>query len=241
MVVVYKYYEKLYIQLKTVVCYIYYIVKILNSLVQVILDAIAIGKHIDQVKQYQSYVLSEMTRVVLCKSIPAMLLIILCCNQLSLLFNRKVQRRLKFTMISIAIGIVVSEIVIFIIDANDILREPTQAKAQQMALVVFTFDTILVCTYLLLMVVLVLFLHYKQRKDQLLLECLDRVFTQTKYEMVVFSFYLVITSIQMAMKRNIEYQLYNYQVFVLTTTILSYLVGLLYGLVFVSPKRITIQ
>ena len=90
MVVVYKYYEKLYIQLKTVVCYIYYIVKILNSLVQVILDAIAIGKHIDQVKQYQSYVLSEMTRVVLCKSIPAMLLIILCCNQLSLLFNRKV-------------------------------------------------------------------------------------------------------------------------------------------------------
>lgn len=144
-------------------------------------------------------------------------------------------------MISIVIGIVVSEIVIFIIDANDILREPTQAKAQQMALVVFTFDTILVCTYLLLMVVLILFLHYKQRKDQLLLECLDRVFTQTKYEMVVFSFYLVITSIQMAMKRNVEYQLYNYQVFVLTTIILSYLVGLLYGLVFVSPKRITIQ
>lgn len=80
MVVVYKYYEKLYIQLKTVVCYIYYIVKIVNSLVQVILDAIAICKHIDLVKQYQSNVLSEMIRVVLCKSIPAMLLIILCCN-----------------------------------------------------------------------------------------------------------------------------------------------------------------
>lgn len=80
MVVVYKYYEKLYIQLKTVVCYIYYIVKIVNSLVQMILDSIAIGRHIDQVKQYQCYVLSEMTRVVLCKSIPAMLLIILCSN-----------------------------------------------------------------------------------------------------------------------------------------------------------------
>ena len=52
MVVVYKYYEKLYIQLKTVVCYIYYIVKIVNSLVQVVLDAIAIYKRIDQVKQY---------------------------------------------------------------------------------------------------------------------------------------------------------------------------------------------
>lgn len=110
-----------------------------------------------------------------------------------------------------------------------------------MAKVVFIFDTILVCTYLLLMVVLILFLQYKQRKDQLLLECLDRVFTQTKYEMIVFSFYLVITSIQMVTKRFVEYQLYNYQLFVLSTTILSYLVGLLYGLVFVSPKRITIQ
>ena len=141
------------------------------------MDAITIGKHIDSVKQYQSNVLSEMIRVVLCKSIPAMLLIILCCNQLSLLFNRRVQRRLKFTMTSIVIGLVITEIVIFIVDANDILREPTQAKAQQMAKVVFIFDTILVCTYLLLMVVLILFLQYKQRKDQLLLECLDRVFT----------------------------------------------------------------
>lgn len=105
---------------------------------------------------------------------------------------------------------------------------------------VFIFDTILVCTYLLLMVALIVFLHYKQRRDQLLLECLDRVFTQTKYEMVMFSFYLVITTVQMAMKRFVEYQLYNYQIFVLSTTILSYLVGLLYGLVFVSPKRITI-
>ena len=125
MVVVYKYYEKLYIQLKTVVCYIYYIVKIVNSLVQVVLDAIAIYKRIDQVKQYQSYVLSEMTRVVLCKSVPAMLVIILCCNQLSLLFNRKVQRRLKLIMISVVIGLVLTEVVIFIIDANEILRNPT--------------------------------------------------------------------------------------------------------------------
>ena len=64
-----------------------------------------------------------------------------------------------------------------------------------MVKVVFLFDTILVCTYILLMVVLILFLWYKQKKDQLLLECLDRVFTQTKYEMVVFSFYLIITTI----------------------------------------------
>ena len=45
----------------------------------------------------------------------------------------------------------------------------------------------------------------------------------------------------MAMKRNIEYSLYNYRVFVLAATVLSYLMGLLYGLVFVSPKRITIM
>lgn len=32
-------------------------------------------------------------------------------------------------MTSIVIGLVVTEIVIFIVDANDILREPTQAKA----------------------------------------------------------------------------------------------------------------
>ncbi|CAL6041808.1 Hypothetical_protein [Hexamita inflata] len=230
--VIYKTREKFFIMSRQVLVILFYFSKIIGDIVSISVAASSYDIT-DSYEQIRKITDLEIVKVFCSKSIPSGILSLLCATSFSLLFKQKTQRVVKGTVLVIVSIIILNELAMIV---TAIIRNPhpTLDSIAKLNHVMFYVD--LGYSGIFIISVVILFAGiWGRRRDYLLLDCLNKVYMHAKYEIALYSVYIISTAIHFGSRLVFDFGLYFYQPFVVYDSLFQIIYGLLFGLVFIPP------
>ncbi|CAL6041834.1 Hypothetical_protein [Hexamita inflata] len=230
--VIYKNREKFFIMSRQMLVIAFYSSKIIGDIISI---AVASSSHniSDLYEQIRATTDLELVKIFCSKSIPSSILSLLCATSFSLLFQQKSQRLIKGSVLTVVSAIVLIELILMIVA---IVKNPHPeiSSVKKINQIIFYVD--LGYSGIFIISVVILFAGiWGRRRDYLLLDCLNKVYMHAKYEIALYSVYIISTAIHFGSRLVFDFGLYYYQPFVVYDSLFQIIYGLLFGLVFIPP------
>ncbi|CAL6069172.1 Hypothetical_protein [Hexamita inflata] len=230
--VIYKNREKFFIMSRQMLVIAFYSSKIIGDIISI---AVASSSHniSDLYEQIRATTDLELVKIFCSKSIPSSILSLLCATSFSLLFQQKSQRLIKGSVLTVVSAIVLIELILMIVA---IVKNPHPdiSSVKKINQIIFYVD--LGYSGIFIISVVILFAGiWGRRRDYLLLDCLNKVYMHAKYEIALYSIYIISTAIHFGSRLVFDFGLYYYQPFVVYDSLFQIIYGLLFGLVFIPP------
>ncbi|CAL5996981.1 Hypothetical_protein [Hexamita inflata] len=230
--VIYKNREKFFIMSRQMLVIAFYSSKIIGDIISI---AVASSSQniSDLYEQIRATTDLELVKIFCSKSIPSSILSLLCATSFSLLFQQKSQRLIKGSVLTVVSAIVLIELILMIVA---IVKNPHPdiSSVKKINQIIFYVD--LGYSGIFIISVIILFAGiWGRRRDYLLLDCLNKVYMHAKYEIALYSVYVISTAIHFGSRLVFDFGLYFYQPFVVYDSLFQIIYGLLFGLVFIPP------